>query len=92
MTWQEGQAAQYDFYVAELDKLLVELENAEAICDALAEPGMGSETRGYAGGVRALRATLVARARELRSDRPDPVLPMSITTRHHTNAHRLSDQ
>jgi hypothetical protein len=80
MTWQEGQAKQYDFYVAELDKLLAELENAEAICEELAEPAMTTETRAYAGGVRALRDTLRSRAVGLRTGRPDPGMPMSITS------------
>jgi hypothetical protein len=81
--WREGQAAQYDFYVAELDKLLAELDNAEAICDALGADVMASESRGYAGGIRALRNDLHARARDLRSAaEPWQVLPISLTTRH----------
>ena len=79
--WREGQAAQYDFYVAELDKLLVELENAEAICDTLVAPGLLTETRGYAGGVRAFRNDLQNRARELRRHDDITVMPMSLTTR-----------
>jgi hypothetical protein len=79
--WREGQAAQYDFYVGELDSLLVELENAEAICEALDEPGLLTETRSYVGGVRALRNDLVSRARELRRHADVDVLPMSLTTR-----------
>lgn len=81
--WREGQAAQYDFYVAELDKLLAELENAEAICETLGEESMTSETRSYTGGVRALRGDLATRARNLRSAvEPWSVLPISVTTRH----------
>jgi hypothetical protein len=79
--WREGQAAQYDFYVGELDSLLAELDNAEAICEALGEPGLLTETRSYVGGVRALRNDLVSRARELRRHADVDVLPMSLTTR-----------
>jgi hypothetical protein len=79
--WREGQAAQYDFYVAELDKLLAELANAEAICDELGQPGMLTETRGYTGGIRALRNDLQARARDLRRHDDITVMPMSLTTR-----------
>ena len=83
-TWREGQAAQYDFYVAEIDKLLAELENTEAICAALNEATIGSETRGYMGGVKALRNDLAARARDLRSAaEPWTVLPISVTTTRH---------
>jgi hypothetical protein len=81
VTWQEGQAAQYDFYAAELDKLLVELDNTAAICDTLHEAGMVSETHSYAGGVRALRNSLANASRELRTEPPEQVLPITLTTR-----------
>jgi hypothetical protein len=80
--WRDGQAAVYDFYVGELETALAELDNLEAIFTELDEPKMAAETRGYAGGVRAVRATLIGRARELRtSPEAGTVLPMSLTTR-----------
>jgi hypothetical protein len=79
--WREGQACQYDHFVAELDKLLAELDNAEAITEELGAAGMLTETRGYAGGIRALRNDLQNRARELRRHDDITVLPMSLTTR-----------
>jgi hypothetical protein len=79
--WREGQAAQYDFYAAEADKLLAELDNAEAWLDALGKASMLSETRGYAGGIRALRMELVGLARDLRAPPPSDVMPISLTTR-----------
>lgn len=79
--WREGQAAQYDFYVGELDTLLAELDNAEAICLALEQPGLLVETRSFIGGVRTLRNDLVSRARELRRHQDVDQLPIALTTR-----------
>jgi hypothetical protein len=42
---------------------------------------MLSETRGYAGGIRALRMELVGLARDLRAPPPSDVMPISLTTR-----------
>jgi hypothetical protein len=79
--WREGQAAQYDFYVGELDTLLAELENAEAICLALDQAGLLTETRSFIGGVRSLRNDLTNKARELRRHADVDQLPISLTTR-----------
>ena len=57
------------------------LENAEAMCEWLGEPGMLTETRSYAGGIRALRNDLQNRARDLRRHDDITVMPMSLTTR-----------
>ena len=79
--WKDGQAKVYDFYVGEIDKLLEELANMEAIVVELDQPGLTTETRSYMGGVRAFRTDLVNRARELRRHDDVDVLPMSLTTR-----------
>jgi hypothetical protein len=81
VSWQEKQAGTLDDFVGEFDELLRRLENAEAMCEVLGEPGMLTETRGYAGGIRALRNDLTNRARELRRHADVDQLPISLTTR-----------
>lgn len=81
MTRREELACVYDTYLVEIDQLLIELRNAEQMCEELGEPRMLTETLGYAGGVRALRNDIENRARELRRHDDVTVLPMSLTTR-----------
>jgi hypothetical protein len=81
MTWQEQHAASLDFMAGELEKALVEIANLEAMLVTLDVPGLLTETRGYAGGIRALRNDLINEARELRRHQDVDVLPISLTTR-----------
>jgi hypothetical protein len=84
MEWREGQAAQLDYLIAELDKALVEIENVEAIMEIRRCRGLVTEAIGFAGGVRAEREVMALEARELRRTSDDGgrrVFDISLTTR-----------
>ena len=80
-SWKGSQAGTFDDFAGAFGELLRHLENAEAMCEVLGKDGMLTETRSYAGGIRALQSELVNRARELRRHDDVDVLPMSLTTR-----------
>ena len=79
--WKESQAGTFADFACAFAELLRHLENGEAMCEVLGKDGMLTETRSYAGGVRALITELENCARELRRHDDIDVLPMSLTTR-----------
>lgn len=78
-SWQERHAAQLDYLAAELDKALVEAENAEAILDLRRSSGL-TVARAFTAALREEKNAMTAEAAELRATRREPPLPL--TTRH----------
>jgi hypothetical protein len=81
--WQERHAATLDHEVAELEKVLVELDNADAIIETRDQLELCTAIRSLAGWLRSEMTTMTSEARALRSslERPESTLPMHITRR-----------